>query len=160
MAKNEYHIVFENKTTPDVESPTATNKDSTTQEEKDAKALTSKIKGYASFSYAESVVDRVISIDLNTVELRTGHQELQQRMQYKYGVIKQGFDIARNAFAAGSIFGGAGIVLGAVVGIADSLINVGIKQSEINMRREIENTSIYFNRIRAGAGQDRTGKSR
>ncbi|MBQ3040847.1 MAG: hypothetical protein IJD42_04535 [Clostridia bacterium] len=62
---------------------------------------------------------------------------------------------------AGSIFGGAGVALGAVAGLADwGIRSIALRQSEINMRQEVENTSLFFARIRAGAGQDRTGNSR
>lgn len=161
MAKNTYYVVFENNTDGATsEKPVAANKKTQTQDEKNARALTKGVMGYASLSYAESVVDRVVTHQINTVELRTGHAELQQRMQFQYGVAKQGFDIVKNMVMAGSVFGVAGVAIGAVAGIADWGIGIAIRQSEINMRREVENTSLFYSRIRAGAGQDRTGNTR
>lgn len=161
MAKNTYYVVFENNTDGATsEKPVATNKKTETQDEKNARALTKGIKGYASLSYAESFVDRVATHNINTVELRTGHAELQARMQFNYGLGKQGFDIVKNMVMAGSIFGGAGVALGAVAGLADWGISIALRQSEINMRQEVENTSLFYARIRAGAGQDRTGNTR
>lgn len=160
MAKNTYYIVFENNTDgATAKKPVASNKKSDNTEEKNARVLTKGIKGYASLSYAESVIDRVATHNINTVELRTGHAELQQRMQFQYGVAKQGFDVLKNAVMAGSIFGGAGVFIGAVAGIADWGISTALRQSEINMRQEVENTSLFYSRIRAGAGQDRTGRT-
>lgn len=161
MAKNTYYVVFENNTDGATNAkPVATNKKTQTQDEKNIQALTKGVMGYASLSYAESVVDRVVTHQINTVELRTGHAELQARMQFNYGVAKQGFDIVKNMVMAGSVFGVAGVAIGAVAGVADALIGIGIRQSEINMRREVENTSLFYARIRAGAGQDRTGNTR
>lgn len=160
MAKNTYYVVFENKDRT-VESPVASNKNapSDSNEEQDLGAITKGLKKYASFSYAESVVDRVLSAKIDTVELRTGHQELQQQMQFVYGVAKKGVGVIKGAIAGGSVGGAVGALVGAVVGVADTMINMGIKSNQINMRKEIENQELYFNRIRAGAGQDRTGKT-
>lgn len=160
MAKNTYYIVFENKDRT-VESPVASNKNapSDSDEEQDLKALTKGLKKYASLSYAESVVDRFLSTKIDTIELRTGHQELQQQMQFAYGVAKKGVGIIKGAKIGGSVAGGVGAAIGAVVAVADTMINMGTKASQIDMRREIENQELHFNRIRAGAGQDRTGKT-
>lgn len=159
MATKEYRIIFENANAK-MESPVASNKDAPDDSvENTAENLTKGLKGYASLNYAVSVVDRVLSAQINTVELRTGHQELQQQMQFVYGVAKQGVGIVSGAIAGGTMGGAVGAVIGAVVGVADTMINMGIKSSQINMRKEIENQELYFNRIRAGAGQDRTGKT-
>lgn len=159
MATKEYRIIFENANAK-MESPVASNKDAPDDSvENTAENLTKGLKGYASLNYAVSVADRVLSAQINTVELRTGHQELQQRMQFAYGVAKQGVGIVSGAIAGGTMGGAIGAVIGAVVGVADTMINMGIKSSQINMRKEIENQELYFNRIRAGAGQDRTGKT-
>lgn len=157
MAKNTYYVVFENGTDgATIENPVANNPKS--QEEKAWGTLTNKIKGYATLNYAERVADKVISTTLSTIDLRTGHSQLQERMQFAYGIAKQGFDTVVNMAMAGSMFGAVGVGLGAVVGITDTLIDIAQKQQIINANRSVENTSIYLNRIRAGAGQDRTGR--
>lgn len=161
MAKNTYYVVFENNTDgATAQKPVASNKKSDNQDEKNMQALTKGVKGYASLTYAERVADKVFTHAINTVELRTGHVELQQQMQFAYGVGKQAFDTVKNMVMAGSVFGGAGVLIGGVVGVADWGISTALRQSEINMRREVENTSLFFARIRAGAGQDRTGNTR
>ena len=159
MAKNTYYVVFENNTDgTTVQSPVAEGKKGKTQEEKNRDALLKGVKGYASLNYAESVVNRIVTSKINTVELRDGHAELQQKMQFVYGGIKQGVDTVKSMIVAGSIFGGAGVALATVAGVADYLISVSIRQGEINARKSVEDTSLHFARIRAGAGQDRTGK--
>jgi hypothetical protein len=161
MAKNTYYVVFENTTdgsTP--QSPVASNKKTDNEETQRIKDLTNKATCYALVNYAESAVDMVATYRMNTVELRTGHAELQHRMQFQYGVAKKGFDIIKNMSMAGSIAGAGGVFVSGIAGVADVLVNVGMRQAEVNMRREVENTSLFFARIRAGAGQDRTGNTR
>lgn len=165
MAKNTYYIVFENNAEEKKkQKTTASNKSSTNEDDEnsrigDPEDMVKGLKRYASAGYAISLADRVISPQINTVSLRTGHEELQQRMQFTYGFIKQGASVVQNAVAAGTLFGGAGAVIGAVVGIADSLINISIKQGEINTKRQVENMTIALNNIRMGTRQDRGGRS-
>ena len=160
MAKNTYYIVFENKDGEE-QSPVAKNKDSagSSEYDKDIKALTKGVKGYATLSYAKNVTDRIVTSQLNMVSLRTGHEELQQRMQFAYGVAKKGVGIVEGAIMGGSVASGAGALIGAVVGLADTMINVAIKSNEIGVRQDLENQTLALNRIRAGAGQDRSGKT-
>lgn len=160
MAKNTYYIVFENKDGEE-QSPVAKNRQSivTDKDEENIRALTKGLRGYASLSYAMNVVDRVVTSNVNMVSLRTGHEELQQRMQFAYSVANQGAGVLMGAIMGGSLAGGVGAVIGAVAGASDKMINMAIKQNEINVRQNIENQTLALNRIRAGAGQDRTGKT-
>lgn len=162
MANTEYRIIFEDGAKSKIEKPTASNKSdaSPSVDTSDSDALRKGIAGYASINYAMSVVDKLATSEINTVELRTGHQELQQRMQFAYGIAKQGVGIVSGAIAGAGVGGAVGALVGAVVGVADTLIGVGIKQNQLNVQRSVENQELYFNRIRAGAGQDRTGKAR
>jgi hypothetical protein len=162
MANKEYRIVFEDETESGIESPVARNKNapSGTEDSSATQSISKALKGYAALNYAISVGDKLTMSTINTVELRTGHQELQQKMQFAYGTAKQGVKIVSNAVAGGLASGSwVGAVVGAVLGVADSVINLAIKQNEINMRREVEGQTLYLNRIRAGASQDRTGKT-
>lgn len=159
MAKNTYYVVFENNSANVEEnnSPVATTPANagTTGD----KALNA-VKKYASLSYAVHIADKVVSNRIGTIELRTGRTEMQQRMEFAYGATKRVVGMGATIATGAMVGGGVGAVVGAIIGVTESLFDIGLRQNEIDIKRRNEDVSIYLNRIRAGAGQDRTGKTR
>lgn len=159
MENNEYVITIINGTnSKDKPQATASNQsDDGTQ--KDKNELPKQLGGMAMLGYAKNIASRVIQSNINTVALRTGHQELQQKQQFIYNTINRGLNIA-TSIALGAKTGGAwGAVAGAVIGVASTGIDIAIKQNEINIARGQENTSIFLNQIRIGAGGGRMGRT-
>lgn len=162
MAKNTYYVIFENSpsgdgTTQD-NSPVARNPTINAPQENDE--VFNSVRKYASLAYAGKIANKVVSHRINTIELRTGKAELQQRLQASYEIVNTGVDIGKNIIVGGLIGGGVGAVVGAVAGVAESLFDLSLRQEEISMKRRSEDITIHYNRIRAGASQDRTGQTR
>lgn len=161
MAKNTYYVVFENNTVG-AESPVANNpKGGETPQNVEANDKSfKKAFAFASVKYAESIVNRINATNIGTIELRTGHGELQARMQFAYGIAKQGFDMAITSAFAGAIFGAPGAVVSAIASVGSSLIDIGERHRVIQMKKANENVTIHLNNIRAGASQDRLGRTK
>lgn len=115
--------------------------------------------GLAAYHYAKQAVNTVLTAEVNRVELRTGHQRLQERINFGYSTVKSVFDIGESLFI-GAMFGGvAGAAISATATVATKLFGIAMAQQDLNIRREVESIGIRFANIRAGAGGDRTGNS-
>lgn len=162
MENNVYRVEFYNMTNEDTEDKkaVATNNQNAGEEqatESVEKSLKKPTKALAAISYARSIADRAITSQISTVTLRTGYEEKQQREQFYFGIGKKVVDTGM-AIGIGAMFGGLpGAVIGLGVSLTNELFNMAIKQNEINMAREQENISIFFNQIRMGTGRSRQG---
>jgi hypothetical protein len=153
---NSYTITIINDTGSGEMKATASNQ---SNDGKTEDKLPKQLTGMAMLGYAKNIANRVIQSNINTVALRTGHEELQQKQQFIYNTINRGLNIA-TSIAIGAKTGGAwGAVAGAVIGVASTGIDIAIKQNEINIARGQENTSIFLNQIRIGAGGGRMGRT-
>ncbi len=157
-----YKITIVNKTSnkdkEEKKQAVASNQSNDGKQDKTGK-LPKQLGGMAMLGYARNIVNRVWQSNINTVPLRTGHEELQQRQQLIYNVANRGISIA-TSIALGAKAGGPwGAVAGAVIGIGMQGVDIAIKQSEINVAREQENMSIFLNQIRMGAGGSRIGRT-
>lgn len=163
MENNTYRVEFYNMTNEgEDKKAVATNNQNAGEEQAttDSKRKFKKpTKALAAISYARSVIDRNIASQINTVTLRTGYEEKQQRQQFFFGIGKKVIDTGM-AIAVGATFGGLpGALVGMVVSTTNELFNLAIKQNELNMAREQENISIFFNQIRMGTSGNREGRT-
>ncbi|MDE6618523.1 MAG: hypothetical protein K2K13_05825 [Clostridiales bacterium] len=101
-------------------------------------------------SYIKPFVDQMITQRVTTVSLRTGAQELEERMSFSLNVAQKvvGFG---SSVAMGALVGG---VPGAIVGGVMSLMTMGIeysnKQEKINLQHGVENIGLRYVNTRAG----------
>lgn len=158
MSDKVYRIVLENgsEEQPKTTAPTTEG----TAEPNDTSLPKSKFKVAVAYGATVSIIDKCISPSINTVTLRTGYEQAQEKMQYIYGRAKQGLNILSSIALGGSVAGVAGAMVGAAVSIGNELYNIAVRQNEINIARENENYSIFLNHLRMGAGRNREGKTR
>ena len=161
MAEKQYVITLRNETKENEKAKTT----ATTQNGQSADGKTDEkgfkfTKATALKGFAVSVADRVVSSEINTISLRTGYEEKQQKTQFNYQVGKQGA-FAAVALIAGAKTGNIGTSLfGIALSLVNTAVNYSIRQQEINYARNVENTSIFLNQIRMGTGANREGKTR
>lgn len=162
MADRQYTIVLKNKTNEKNKQKTTAPTENSTGEKESVKdpELFKGIKAKTVVATAVSVVDRVATSHVNTIALRTGYEEKQQRAQFIHGVAKKGADTLLSMMFAGSLFGAGGVLVGAVASIGSNILSYTLRQQEIEYAREVENTAIFLNQIRMGAGARREGKTR
>ena len=162
MENNEYVIVLRNETPQEDEKrkAVADNKDNIGKGEKTGlQSLEKYGKPMAMIGYAKSLAERFGGSYVNTVTLRTGYEEKQQREQMYLSLASRGANILMSIGAGAMIGNVPGAIAGAVIGIANEGINMAIRQNEINMARQQESTAIFLNQIRMGAGNRREGRT-
>lgn len=114
-----------------------------------------KGKAVAAYGIAKRAVTMQISHSVNTVNLRTGHAELQQKEQFMYDLGTRAFNIAES-IAMGAILGGGvgGAIVGAVTGLAFQGIQISQQMEERQWRMQEESIGISLANIRAGLGRN------
>ena len=163
MENNTYRIEFYNMTNEgDDKKVVATNNQNAGEEQATTESVGKRkkpTKVLAAISYARNVADRVITSKINIASLRTGYEEKQQREQFYFGIGKKVIDTGM-AIGVGAMFGGLpGALVGMTLSVTSEMLNLSLKQNELNMAREQENISIFFNQIRMGAGRNREGRT-
>lgn len=128
-------------------------------ESKENLGQVSKVLGVSSMvGFAKRAAVSAIQFQVNTVELRTGSQALQER----YSMWQNNATRVWNA-AEGLLIGIAtGNPILAVGSIATSLVFAGIEYSQrvekLRLEQSVENVSIGLANIRAGVGGSRLGR--
>lgn len=136
-------------------SPVAGNQQPATQQ---APAKNSKtpnpdwVKGLVAYNqYLKPFVSQVIQHEVGTVSLRTGSQELQQKVEFAYNAVSEGISLAES-IAVGAIIGKGvvGALLGAVMGVATSAVGYINRRKTIGYNQSLEDISIDLMNTRAG----------
>ena len=114
-------------------------------------AKVAAVKGLAiARTYITPFVKQVISHNVATVSLRTGAEELEQRMEFT----KQIGESVAGAVMSGVMGFIVGNLPGAIIGVAVSAITTGIsyanKAVDIDMGRQVEDVGLRFMNARAG----------
>lgn len=107
---------------------------------------------FASYAIAKKVVQPLLAHQVNTVSLRTGAEEYQQRQQLIYDVASRGFSVAESV-AAGALIGGGipGALIGLVAGLGMQGIQIMTQADTLRLKQTEESINIGFANIRAGA---------
>jgi ABC-type histidine transport system ATPase subunit len=162
MENNEYVIVLRNETPQEDEKKKAVadNKDNIGKSKKTGlESLEKYAKPMAMIGYAKNLAERFGGAYVNTVTLRTGYEEKQQREQMYLNLASRGANILMSIGAGAMVGNVPGAIAGAVMSIASEGINMAIRQNEINMARQQESTAIFLNQVRMGAGNRREGRT-
>lgn len=128
-----------------------------------ASGRTNNIKGkaiaVAAYGYAKRAVDKGVSHYINTVELRTGQQLYQERMQFALNVGQKLWSIGEAAAIGGMTGGPVGAVAGAAIGAAtmviSSAIDYQLENSRLETARRVEQIGLSGAAVRAGCGGNR-----
>lgn len=109
----------------------------------------------AGYGIASQVAQKVVASYVNTVELRTGQQLYQERLQFVSGIASRVGSMA----IAGAVFGGAGGALaGAAIGLAMQGVDYLVEEVRLDRAKQVERIGLDRAAIRAGAGGNRGGK--
>ena len=163
MSDREYVITIRNETDENesVQTTAPTQQGTGDGESKEEKKEKFKLgKAVALGGMAVSVADRIVSQQHNTITLRTGYEEKQQKAQFAYSIAKKS-TLSLGAVGLGLLTGnGVSALFGVALAGANMLVDYAMRQQEINYARQVENNSIFLNQIRMGAGSNREGKTR
>lgn len=107
--------------------------------------------------YIKPFVDQMATQYVTTVQLRTGSQELEERMSFNLNVTQKVVSFG-SSVAMGALMGSAGGPLGAIAGafagavmsLATFAVDYSNKQENINLQRSVENVGLRYMNIRAG----------
>ncbi len=118
-------------------------------------------KGIAGVGYAEQIIYPMIAHEVNTVALRTGQAEKQQKYQMIFDGVKKGISFGQSVLAGFLVSGGnpIGAVVGATVGLVTTGVQVYSQIDTVNLQRQSENISIALSNQRAGSLGDRYNAS-
>lgn len=131
---------------PQMATTTEGNQDTGTTVQSVAKPI------FASVAIAKRVVMPVIAQQVNTVSLRTGSEEYQQRQQLIYDVASRGFSLVESV-AAGALLGGGvpGALIGFVAGLGMQGLQLITQTATLQLKQNEESINIGIANIRAGA---------
>lgn len=160
MAERKYAIVLRNETDNESQQTTAStpSSDGTLDKPKN-KIKTAAMVGTA-YGVVKTVADKIATPYINTIALRTGYEEKQQQAQFIQNVASQAIDTAFSIGMGVAVGGVYGAVAGAVLSLGNQAYNYMVNQQEVGYARSNENTAIFLNQIRMGAGANREGKTR
>lgn len=158
---NEYKIIIE--IPPQAEdgqsttAPTSNGKSNETESAKDKQSSGKKtaLKTIAAVGTAVSLIDRVSSQYVNTTTLRTGFENQQAKYQMIQNTVKSGINLASSVITGAMIGNVPGAVVGAVVSVTGTMIDIGNKMNTVQIQRDVESTQRFLNQIRMGAGVNR-----
>lgn len=157
-----YSLTIKNETESGGSSPIAgqNNVPQETPSEDKLKAST-VVKGLVSFnSFVKPFAQPIIKHSLQTVSLRTGGQEMQQRMQFAYSVGEQALGIIESTAIGLAVGNLPGALLGLATGILTTVINFANQADTIALERNLENISLRGMNVRAGGYAPSYGASR
>lgn len=166
MPEHNYTLTLKNETANDADSPIAGQSSKSSQQQSAASAqgktkAGAVVKGLVSFeAFVKPFVQPMIQHSLQTVSLRTGSQEMQQRMQFAYSLGEQAIGIVESIAVGAALGHLPGAILGAVMGLATTAINYANQKDTIRMEQNLENISLRGMNVRAGGYAPAYGASR
>lgn len=158
-ANNRYEFVFKNETETESKkkkNPVAGNgseaKENGGQGEGQGGKDTKKAiaKGIVVYRTAKSFVNQVVSHNVSTVSLRTGSEELQQRLSFAYEVGQKAFGMVESVFIGAAVGNLPGAIIGGLLSAAHTAISYAQKAETISLQRPVESVSLRNQQIRAG----------
>ena len=112
----------------------------------------------AAFNYAKRGINTVVGTHVNTVQLRTGQTQYQERQQAVLGYVEQGIDLAES-FALGFAMGKLpGALISTAATMTFKALNLAIEQNNIRISEQVDDIGRQQAYLRAGATGGRIGK--
>lgn len=163
MSEREYVFVLKNESSDAGTTKTPVAGDSGTKKmPSETNSATDRNKAvgtaFAAISTVESFVVPVVNHEINKVELATGSREYSQKIQFGMQVGQASFDIAKTIAAGAFVGGGAGALIGLVLGGARQLMQLAMNADTLNLKRDLETETLNRNVRRAGTNQSRSTK--
>lgn len=109
------------------------------------------VKGLVAYnSYVKPFVSAAINHQIQTISLRTGADEQQQRIQFAYDIGKQAVGIIENIAVGAAIGSLPGALIGATLGVATTLINYANRANTLRYEQNLESVTLRGMNVRAG----------
>lgn len=156
MANGNYTLTIENKTADENENnpivgDTAGSKQASGGDNTAVAASTVKAaKIMAVVGTAMHFADKIVSHRIQTVELRTGSREQQERLSFAYSVAKQAGGIIMSTAAGFAVGNVPGALIGLLTSSASVALSYAQKADEIRMQHNLEDIGLKYMNIRAG----------
>lgn len=157
----EYEITLKNDSSgAGTASPIANAQTPASTPESAASNSSAGVKSLVVYSKAKAFIKQGIQHQINTVELRTGAAEVQQRLQFGYQIASDVFGIGESIAVGAAVGSVPGAILGAVVGVFGTVVNYANRQNTINMQETREDITISLMDKRAGGSLATYNQSR
>lgn len=117
-------------------------------------------KGIAVYRAASSFAKQLIGYRVNTVDLRTGAKELQEKISFGYDVAQSIESVGSSVLIGAYFGGGVGAAVGALLSISHKAIGLAQKYNTIRLQGENEALSIALMNERAGGAVPTYTRSR
>lgn len=158
----QYEIVIRNQSSNEITSPISGEASLAPTLEQPAGDIGGNIggsrgKAAAVISYAtvKSFAQQILQHRVNSVELRTGSAELQQKISFAYQIGNQAFSLVESIAIGAAVGNLPGAVIGAITGITRQAINYAQNYYTIQWQGEVESIQNDLKDRRAG-GQIQT----
>lgn len=152
MAEHNYTLTIQLSSDGSAQSPIAGQSNQSQKGGSDSGFTAKKaVKALVSFNnfvkpFAQPIADGYIQ----TISLRTGAQEAQERIQFAYQIGEQAVGIG-TSIITGLIVGNLpGALIGAGVGILTTALNYANKAERVGLERSLESISLRGMNVRAG----------
>lgn len=99
---------------------------------------------------AASFVNQVVTHQIQTVSLRTGAEEQQERLSFAYSIAKQVGSTVLSTAVGAALGGGIGAIIGLVVGIEHAALSYMQKVNELRTQKTLEDIGLRYLNARAG----------
>ena len=140
-------------------SPTSAGETSEKSRETGFLESAKKIMKVAHVGYALNVAKQLVVAEQNRVAIRTGHQLLQEKINYTYGQASKA--IALGAATVGALASGnaplAAVTL--ATGLISHAVNYSLQSENLRIQKTVEDIGIAEANIRAGAGANRRSRA-
>lgn len=151
-----YTITFRNETGDTSSSPVAGGGQAQAKQGQSGETQSSKpewVKGLVAYNqYLKPFVSQVASHEVSTVSLRTGSDELQQKVEFARDIATAGLGIVENIAVGAAIGNLPGALIGAFMGLATTAVGYMNRRKTIGYNQALEDISIDFMNTRAGGG--------
>lgn len=136
---NSYRIIIQNGT-QSKRSPVAKSESSAeSQYSKGQLRAQTALKAMVAFDkYVGPFVEQAISYSVGTIELRTGAQELQQRVEFGLNIAKQAGGILTSALAGYAMGNLPGALIGAIISVGTTALNYANRERTIKVQGSLE----------------------
>lgn len=146
----EYVIRIKDETSQSSAAPVATQTDGGDQQGQPKQKVNPNVASYIASKSISPMVKAITSHVTASVGIETGSRELQQKTDFAMQLVGTGMNTWSNVAAAASIFGPAGIAVGLFTTAVGLLTQIGIKQSQLNQQRMLEDEQLALYRSRFG----------
>ena len=144
-----YEITIRDKTEKNGKAPISGGETPTSdtkgREEKDPQAFK-----WISYKKVKPYIKRAMSYGISQINLRTGRAEEQQRWQMAMDIGSTAVSFVESAIMGATIGGPYGAAAAVGVQVLNEGINVALKMTTFNTRRDMENITLGLSHIRSG----------